>query len=124
MSIHYSGQAAAQPHVWFDAVELCGLDQRRDDRPAGGPALAAGEQAVLRPRAIGRIALSRKNSLFAGSEGGAAKWAIVASLVKTAKLNEIEPFAWLRDSLAMMVGGHPSHCLKDLLPMNRMNIRR
>lgn len=67
-------------------------------------------------RAIRPIALGRKNSLFAGSEGGADRWAIVASLIETAKLNGIEPFAWLRDTLVRMVEGHPAHEINDLLP--------
>ncbi|MGI4958020.1 MAG: IS66 family transposase, partial [Janthinobacterium lividum] len=67
-------------------------------------------------RAIRPISLGRKNSLFAGSEGGANRWAIVASLIETAKLNGVEPFAWLRNSLTMMVDGHPASCLDDLLP--------
>src|SRR3954449_10030376 len=45
-------------------------------------------------RAIRPIALGRKNALFAGSDGGAYHWAIVASLVATAKLNGVEPLAW------------------------------
>ena len=67
-------------------------------------------------RAIRPVALGRKNSLFAGSEGGARRWAIVASLVETAKLNSIEPFAWLRDALTCMVEGHHVHALDELLP--------
>src|SRR5262249_13150149 len=42
------------------------------------------------------MALGRKNHLFAGSDGGAARWAVVASLLTTAKLNGVEPFAYLR----------------------------
>jgi hypothetical protein len=49
-------------------------------------------------RAIRPIALGRKNHLFAGSDGGAAHWAIVASLLATAKLNDVEPFADLKDA--------------------------
>jgi transposase len=56
-------------------------------------------------RAIRPIALGRKNALFAGSDGGARHWAIVASLVATAKLNGIEPQAWLTDVLERMVAG-------------------
>ena len=67
-------------------------------------------------RAIRPIALGRKNSLFAGSEGGANRWAIIAFLVETAKLNGVELFAWLRDSLTMMVNGHPASRSGDLLP--------
>jgi hypothetical protein len=43
------------------------------------------------------IALGRKNHLFAGSDSGAARWATVASLIATAKLNDDEPFAYLRE---------------------------
>ena len=51
------------------------------------------------------MALGRKNSLFAGSDGGARHWAIVASLVATAKLNGVETLAWLTDVLERMVSG-------------------
>jgi hypothetical protein len=54
-------------------------------------------------RAIRPIALGRKNSLFAGSAGGARHWAIVASLVATAKLNGVEPLAWLTDVLERLL---------------------
>lgn len=67
-------------------------------------------------RAIRLISLGRKDSLFAGSEGGANRWAIVASVVETAKLNSVDPFGWLRDSLTMMVNGHPASFLDELLP--------
>jgi hypothetical protein len=56
-------------------------------------------------RAIRPIALGRRNSLFAGSDGGARHWAIVASLVATAKLNGVEPQAWLTDVLERVVSG-------------------
>src|ERR1700744_5338819 len=45
-------------------------------------------------RAIRPIALGRKNHLFAGSDGGANRWATVCSLITTAKLNDVEPFAY------------------------------
>jgi transposase len=68
-------------------------------------------------RAIRPIALGRKNSLFAGSDGGACHWAIVASLVGTAKLNGVEPLAWLTDVLERMVSGQTkAHELERLLP--------
>ena len=51
------------------------------------------------------MALGRKNSLFAGSDGGARHWAVVASLVATAKLNGVEPLAWLTDVLERVVSG-------------------
>jgi transposase len=63
------------------------------------------------------ISLGRKNALFAGSDGGACHWAIVASLVATAKLNGVEPLAWLTDVLERMVSGRTkAHELARLLP--------
>jgi transposase len=68
-------------------------------------------------RAIRPIALGRRNSLFAGSDGGARHWAIVASLVATAKLNGVEPLGWLTDVLEQMVSGRTkAHELDQLLP--------
>ena len=69
-------------------------------------------------RAIRPVALGRKNHLFAGSEGGADRWAIVASLLATAKLNGIEPYAYLKDVLERMTHGHPANRIDDLLPWN------
>jgi transposase len=56
-------------------------------------------------RAIRPIALGRKNALFAGSAGGAHHWAIATSLIATAKLNGVEPLAWLTDVLERMISG-------------------
>ena len=68
-------------------------------------------------RAIRPIALGRKNALFAGSDGGARHWAMVASLIATAKLNGVEPLAWLTDVLERMVSGRAkAHELARLLP--------
>ncbi len=68
-------------------------------------------------RALRPIALGRKNSLFAGSDGGARHWAMVASLVATARLNGVEPLAWLTDVLERMVAGRTkAHELEHLLP--------
>ena len=54
---------------------------------------------------------------FAGSDGGARHWAIVASLVATAKLNGVEPQAWLTDVLERVVSGRTkAHELARLLP--------
>jgi len=64
------------------------------------------------------VALGRKNHLFAGSDGGADRWAIVASLLATAKLNEVEPYAYLRDVLERMTQGHSMSRIDDLLPWN------
>ena len=67
-------------------------------------------------RAIRPIALGRKNHLFAGSDGGGHRWAMVCSLIATAKLNEVEPCAYLTDVLERLAAGHPMSRLEALLP--------
>ena len=69
-------------------------------------------------RAIRPVALGRKNHLFAGSDGGGKRWATMASLIETCKLNGIEPHAWLSDVLQRMAQGHPKNQLDELLPWN------
>jgi len=64
------------------------------------------------------IALSRKNALFAGHDEGAAAWGRIASLIETAKLNRIEPYAWLKATLEAIAAGHPNDRIDDLLPWN------
>jgi hypothetical protein len=82
----------------------------------GAPSLSMPDTNIIE-RAIRPIALGRKNSLFAGSDGGARHWAIVASLVATAKLNGVEPFAYLKDVLERIVSGRTkSNRLDTLLP--------
>jgi transposase len=67
-------------------------------------------------RAIRPLALGRKNHLFAGSDGGAEHWAVIASLVETCKLNGIDPEAYLADVITRIVGGHPNIRRDELLP--------
>ena len=69
-------------------------------------------------RAIRPVTLGRKNHLFAGSSGGADRWAVAASLITTAKLNDVEPYAYLKDVLERMTNGHPMSQIDDLLPWN------
>ena len=63
------------------------------------------------------IALGRKSWLFAGSERGADRAAFMATLITTAKLNDIDPQAWLADVLAR-IADHAIHRLDELLPWN------
>lgn len=67
-------------------------------------------------RAIRPVALGRKNHLFAGSDGGGHRWAVICSLIATCKLNDVEPYAYLRDVLQRMIDGHPVNRLDELLP--------
>lgn len=65
------------------------------------------------------IGISRRNSLFAGNEGGAKSWAILASLLQTAKLNGLDPFTWLNDVLERIVSGEVrNNALDQLLAWN------
>jgi transposase len=61
-------------------------------------------------------ALTRKNALFAGHDDGAENWAIVASLIETAKLNGIDPYTYLADVLTRLINLWPNSRLDELLP--------
>jgi transposase len=67
-------------------------------------------------RSIRPIALNRKNALFAGSDEGGAHWGVIASLIETAKLNQVEPNAYLVDALTKLVNGWPASRIDELLP--------
>jgi transposase len=68
-------------------------------------------------RALRGIALGRKSWLFAGSDRGGERAAIMLTLIQTAKLNDIDPQAWLADVLAR-INDHAIHRLDQLLPWN------
>jgi transposase len=71
-------------------------------------------ERVIRP-----IAITRKNALFAGNDGGARHWAIAMTLIQTAKLNGVEPMAYLTDVLERIVSGRTkASALEALLPWN------
>jgi len=66
-------------------------------------------------RAIRGIALGRKNWMFSGSDEGGRRAAAVYSLVETAKLNGVNPQAYLREVISR-IAGHPVNRLEPLLP--------
>ena len=68
-------------------------------------------------RALRGIALGRKSWLFCGSDRGGQRAAILYSLIVTAKMNDVDPQAWLADILAR-IAGHPASRLDELLPWN------
>lgn len=68
-------------------------------------------------RALMGIALGRKSWLFAGSDRGGDHAAAMYSLIYTAKLNDVDPRAWLADVLAR-IADHPASRLHELLPWN------
>jgi hypothetical protein len=70
-------------------------------------------------RSIRPIPLGRKNALFAGSHTGGERWAILASLINTAKLHALDPQTWLADVLDRIVSGRTkANALAELLPWN------
>ena len=66
-------------------------------------------------RALRGIALGRKSWLFAGSDRGGQRAATMYSLIVTAKMNDVDPQAWLADVLAR-IAGHPASRIDELLP--------
>jgi hypothetical protein len=67
--------------------------------------------------AIRPVTLGRKNWLFAGSDAGGDRAAIFYTLIRSAKLNGLEPEAWMRDVLTR-IAEHPINRLHELLPWN------
>ncbi|MBB4423704.1 hypothetical protein GGD66_002248 [Bradyrhizobium sp. CIR48] len=70
-------------------------------------------ERTIRPQTI-----TRKNSLFAGSDGGGRTWATIATLLQTAKMNNVDPFAWLTLTLQRIANGWPSSEIDALMPWN------
>ena len=68
-------------------------------------------------RAIRPLALGRKNYLFAGSDEGGRRAAIMYTLIETARLNDLDPEAWLADVIGR-IADHPINRLDELLPWN------
>ena len=68
-------------------------------------------------RSVKGIALGRKNYMFVGSDGGGKRAAAIYSLIETAKLNGVNPQAWLTDVLAR-IADHPINKIDELLPWN------
>ena len=68
-------------------------------------------------RAVRCIAVGRKNWTFAGSDEGGHRAAAIYTLIETAKLNDIDPHAWLADVLARLPD-YPAKRIADLLPWN------
>ena len=68
-------------------------------------------------RGLRGIALGRKSWLFCGSDRGGQRAAAMYSLIVTAKMNGVDPQAWLADVLSR-IAAHPAHRLDELLPWN------
>jgi hypothetical protein len=81
--------------------------------------MTVASSSTITPSSVpSRRSRSGKNRLLAGSDGGGVRWATICSLIATAKLYNVGPFAWLRDLLQRMTDGHPASRLDELLPWN------
>jgi transposase len=67
-------------------------------------------------RAIRPVVLSRKNALFASGDDGGRRWADLASLIETCKLNGVNPQVYLTDLLTRLVNGWPQSRIDELMP--------
>jgi transposase len=74
-------------------------------------------------RALRAVALGRKNYLFCGSNSGGERAAAIYSLVGTAKLNGLDPEAYLRQVL-IRIAEHPINRIEELLPWNLTDIQQ
>jgi transposase len=135
---HQVRQARARPlldslHQWFETC-LTKLSRKSDTTAAVKYALGLWP-ALLRycddgcleidnnaaERALRAVALGRKNYLFAGSDTGGKRAAAIYSLIGTAKLNDLDPEAYLREVLTR-IADHPISRIEELLPWNVANL--
>ena len=70
-------------------------------------------------RSIRPLVLGRRNYLFAGSDGGGQSAAVIYSLIETARLNDVEPYAYLR-VVFERIADHPINRIDELLPWRLM----
>jgi transposase len=85
------------------------------DRQVGREASPQSAQN-LAENAIRGIALGRRNWLFAGSHSGGERAAVMYSILQTAKLNGVNPEAYLTDALSQIAAGHPINRISELMP--------
>lgn len=71
--------------------------------------------------AIRPVCLTRKNALFAGHEVGAENWALLASIVTTCKLNDVNPVDYIAETLEAILNGHPQSKIELLMPWRFRN---
>lgn len=98
------GEKLAYIHRHWDGLSLFLADGRleMDTNPV---------ENRIRP-----LVLTRKNALFAGHDEGGRTWARIASVIETCKLNGVDPYAYLRDTLTAIAQGHSTTRIDELMP--------
>lgn len=83
--------------------------------------------AIARRQALERFIVERtvrpqtivgKNAILAGSDGGGRIWATIATLLQTCRMNDVDPFAWLTQTLERITDRWPISQLDQLMPWN------
>ena len=103
------GRAPAAKAIRYALNHRAGLERLLDDGR-----IEIDSNAV--ERAIRPVVLSRKNALFASGDDGGMRWAAVASLVETCKLNGVDPQRYFSDVLTRLVNGWPQTRIDELMP--------
>ena len=73
-------------------------------------------------RALRRVAIGRNNWMFAGSDAGAERAAIIYTVLGTCRLRDVDPFAWLKDVLEKLASGWKQSDIAALLPNPHLDI--
>jgi hypothetical protein len=95
------------------------LDDGRLEIDNSEPVAAIGPRPLARAeRAMRCVALGRKNWLFAGSKAGGERAAAIYSVIETAKLNGLEPQAYIADVIAKIASNWPAARWDELMPWN------
>ena len=105
-----SGQSETAKAIAYSLTRWAALTRFLDD----GRLCMSNNAAEREVRAV---AVGRKNWTFAGSDEGGRRAAAIYTLIATAKLNDVDPQAWLADVLARLPD-HPAKRIHELLPWN------
>ena len=117
-----SGKSSLADAIYYPAVAACSDERALRARPhAQGPCISRRRTAGIGQqylRALNQAGDSwQENYLFMGSKGGGEAAAIAYTLIETARMNNVDPEAWLRWVLAR-VADHKMTRLEDLMPWN------
>ena len=119
---HKDGEGFSLPNVGIPLLSLVigatmslgpiGVHGTEEQKQKWLPAVARGEKMCA-------FCLSEK---FAGSDAGADNWAVLASLLETCKLSDVDPLAWLTATLTKLANGHSNKDLDSLMPWHSPKI--